>query len=264
MGALTTIGVIRLDALLEKQYDIMDVSLMAGKIMLESGAETYRVEDTMVRIALSFGIEESHSFVTPTGIMFSIETDEPTKTKLMRISNRTTDLYKVSAVNAVSRRISAGELTVSEAYKELKAIQRAPMFFSFFMQVAAAASTSGCFVILLKGSWDNVIPAMLSGALAYFLLLKVADVVPTMFFSEFIAALTSGAAAYVLFRMGLGSDLDRIIVGTLIPLVPGLLITNAVRDLMAGHFLSGLAKGAEALLTALAIGTGIAVVMTFI
>lgn len=264
MGALTTIGVIRLDALLEKQYDIMDVSLMAGKIMLESGAETYRVEDTMVRIALSFGIEESHSFVTPTGIMFSIETDEPTKTKLMRISNRTTDLYKVSAVNAVSRRISAGELTVSEAYKELKAIQRAPMFFSFFMQVAAAASTSGCFVILLKGSWDNVIPAMLAGALAYFLLLKVADVVPTMFFSEFIAALTSGAAAYVLFRMGLGSDLDRIIVGTLIPLVPCLLITNAVRDLMAGHFLSGLAKGAEALLTALAIGTGIAVVMTFI
>ncbi|WP_046175957.1 threonine/serine exporter family protein [Domibacillus indicus] len=253
-----------MDALLEKQYDIMDVSLLAGKIMLESGAETYRVEDTMMRIALSYGIEESHSFVTPTGIMFSIETDEPTKTKLMRISSRTTDLYKVSAVNAISRRISAGELTVSQAYKELKAIQKAPMFFSFLMQIAAAASTSGCFVILLKGSWDNVLPAMLAGALAYFLVLKVADIVPTMFFSDFIAALAGGGAAYLLFRMGLGSDLDRIIVGTLIPLVPGLLITNAVRDLMAGHFLSGLAKGAEALLTALAIGTGIAVVMTLI
>ncbi len=250
--------------MLEKQYDIMDVSLLAGKIMLESGAETYRVEDTMMRIALSYGIEESHSFVTPTGIMFSIETDEPTKTKLMRISSRTTDLYKVSAVNAISRRISAGELTVSQAYKELKAIQKAPMFFSFLMQIAAAASTSGCFVILLKGSWDNVLPAMLAGALAYFLVLKVADIVPTMFFSDFIAALAGGGAAYLLFRMGLGSDLDRIIVGTLIPLVPGLLITNAVRDLMAGHFLSGLAKGAEALLTALAIGTGIAVVMTLI
>ena len=262
MGALTTIGVVRVDALLEKQYDIMDVSLLAGKIMLESGAETYRVEDTMVRIALAYGIEESHSFVTPTGIMFSIETDKPTKTKIMRISSRTTDLYKVSAVNAISRRISAGELAVSEAYQELKAIQKAPMFFSFLIQVAAAASTSGCFVILLKGSWDNVLPAMLAGAVAYFLLLKVAEVVPTMFFSEFIAALAGGTAAYFLFRMGLGSDLDRIFVGTLIPLVPGLLITNAVRDLMAGHFISGLAKGAEALLTALAIGTGIAVVMT--
>lgn len=264
MGALRRNGVIRMDALMEKQYDIMDVSLLAGKIMLESGAETYRVEDTMMRIALSYGIEESHSFVTPTGIMFSIETDEPTKTKLMRISSRTTDLYKVSAVNAISRRISAGELTISAAYKELKSIQKAPMFFSFLIQIAAAASTSGCFVILLKGSWDNVFPAMLAGALAYFLVLKVADIVPTMFFSEFIAALAGGATAYFLFSLGFGSDLDRIIVGTLIPLVPGLLITNAVRDLMAGHFISGLAKGAEALLTALAIGTGIAVVMTLI
>lgn len=250
--------------MLEKQYDIMDVSLLAGKIMLENGAETYRVEDTMMRIALSYGIDESHSFVTPTGIMFSIETEEPTKTKLVRISRRTTDLYKVSAVNAVSRKISAGDLTVAQAYQELKAIQKAPMFFSFSMQVAAAALTSGCFVILLKGSWDNTIPAMISGALAYFLLLKVAAAVPTMFFSEFIAALAGGLAAHFLYQIGLGSELDRIIVGTLIPLVPGLLITNAVRDLMAGHFISGLAKGAEAVFTALAIGTGIAVVMTLI
>ncbi|OMP66484.1 threonine/serine exporter family protein [Domibacillus epiphyticus] len=253
-----------MDANLEEKYDIMDVSLLAGKIMLENGAETYRVEDTMVRIALSYGILESHSFVTPTGIMFSIETEEPTKTKLIRISRRTTDLYKVSAVNAISRRISAGELTTVQAYRELKAIQKAPMFFSFLMQIAAAASTSGSFVILLKGSWDNVIPAMLAGGLAYFIALKVSDVVPTMFFSEFLAALAGGTLSYLCYRIGLGGDLDRIIVGSLIPLVPGLLITNAVRDLMAGHFISGLAKGAEALLTALAIGSGIAVVMTFI
>ncbi|OLN23062.1 hypothetical protein BTO30_06395 [Domibacillus antri] len=253
-----------MDANLEEKYDIMDVSLLAGKIMLENGAETYRVEDTMMRIAQAFGIPESHSFVTPTGIMFSIETDEPTKTKLTRISRRTTDLYKVSAVNSISRRISAGELTTIQAYRELKELQTAPMFFSFMMQIFAAASASGCFVILLKGSWDNVLPAMIAGGLAYFIVLKVSDVVPTMFFSEFMAALAGGTLSYLFYRIGFGGDLDRIIVGALIPLVPGLLITNAVRDLMAGHFISGLAKGAEALLTALAIGSGIAVVMTFI
>ncbi|OAH54357.1 hypothetical protein AWH48_07070 [Domibacillus aminovorans] len=264
METSTKTGVILVDAELEENYNIMDVSLIAGKIMLENGAETYRVEDTMMRIALAYGIRESHSFVTPMGIMFSIETDEPTKTKLIRISNRTTDLYKVSAVNAISRRISAGELTTVQAYHELKAIQKAPMFFPFWIQILAAASTSGSFVILLKGSFDNVLPAMIAGGLAYFIVLKVADIVPTMFFSEFIAAFVSGAAAYFFYRIGFGGDLDRIIIGTLIPLVPGLLITNAVRDLMAGHFISGLAKGAEALLTALAIGTGIAVIMTLI
>ncbi|GAA3332351.1 hypothetical protein GCM10020331_092110 [Ectobacillus funiculus] len=67
---------------------------LLAKIMLQSGAETYRVEDTMTRIAASFGIHDSHSFVTPTGIIFSIEGMDPTK--FVRISDRSTDLEKKS------------------------------------------------------------------------------------------------------------------------------------------------------------------------
>lgn len=77
----------------EQTYEIMEVCLLAGKIMLQSGAETYRVEDTMMRMA-RFGIEHTHSYVTPTGIIFSAEGSEPTKTKLIRISERSTDLKK--------------------------------------------------------------------------------------------------------------------------------------------------------------------------
>lgn len=58
--------------------------------------------------------------------------------------------------------------------------------------------------------------------------------------------------------------MDQIIIGSVMPLVPGLLLTNAVRDLIAGHFVSGLSKGAEALLTAFAIGSGIAVVFSLL
>ena len=64
-------------------------------------------------------------------------------------------------------------------------------------------------------------------------------------------------------KFGYGTDLDQIIIGGVMPLVPGLLITNAVRDLMAGHFTSGMSKGAEAFLTAFAIGSGIALVLSF-
>lgn len=68
--------------------------------------------------------------------------------------------------------------------------------------------------------------------------------------------------AALLVSLGLGRELDKIIIGSVMPLVPGLLITNAVRDLMAGHLVSGLSRGAEAFLTAFAIGTGIAVMFT--
>ena len=63
-------------------------------------------------------------------------------------------------------------------------------------------------------------------------------------------------------RNGFGFDLDKIIIGSVMPLVPGLHITAAVRDLMAGHLVSGLSKGAEAFLTAFAIGAGIAAVLS--
>lgn len=74
-------------------------------MMLENGAETYRVEDTMIRIAEAFGIPNAQSFVTPTGIIFSIEGTALT-TRLVRITERSTDLRKVTIVNDISRRIS--------------------------------------------------------------------------------------------------------------------------------------------------------------
>ncbi|WP_203364088.1 threonine/serine exporter family protein [Bacillus sp. REN10] len=248
---------------LEEKYDIMDVSLLAGKMMLESGAETYRVEDTMMRIATSFGIKESHCYVTPTGIMFSIETQEPTKTKLIRISERTVDLQKVCMVNSISRKISAGEMTVEQAYQELKSLQQVKMAFSLPIRIMAAFISSGCFLMMFQGTWYDFVPTMITGAVGFAAVIYLHRLVPIRFFSEFTAAVIIGLLSYFFVWMGVGKELDKIIIGSVMPLVPGLLITNAVRDLMAGHLISGLARGAEAFLTAFAIGTGIAVVVTF-
>ena len=99
-------------------YKVVETCLLAGKIMLQSGAETYRVEDTMTRIAESFGILHTHSFVTPTGIIFSIDGSEPTK--LVRVSERSTDLKKVTIVNSISRKLTGREISLNEAWDELK------------------------------------------------------------------------------------------------------------------------------------------------
>ncbi|MGM0923892.1 MAG: threonine/serine exporter family protein [Bacillota bacterium] len=243
-------------------YEIMEVCLLAGKIMLISGAETYRVEDTMMRIAASYGVKNSHSYVTPTGIIFSIESDEPTKTKLIRIMERTTDLDKVTNVNAISRKISNGDLNVDEAYDLLKEIDEANSTYSLFLQVIAAAIASGCFLIMFQGQWSDFIPAVLAGGLGFMAVIYFHRLVPIKFFAEFLAAFIIGLLAYLFVRTGFGAEMDKVIIGSVMPLVPGLLITNAVRDLMAGHLISGLSKGAEAFLTAFAIGSGIAVVFS--
>lgn len=245
------------------EYEIMEVCLLAGKIMLQSGGETYRVEDTMMRMASSFGIEKTHSYVTPTGIIFSAEGSEPTKTKLIRISERSTDLKKVAMVNDISRRISSGEITIQQSLKLLKEIDSLNMTFPFMIQVAAATSASGCFMIMFNGGWSDFIPAMISGGLGYLSFVYFHRFVPIKFFSEFLASFIIGLLAILFVKIGVGHQLDKIVIGSVMTLVPGLLLTNAIRDLMAGHLVSGLSKAAEASLTAFAIGSGIAVALSF-
>ncbi|MEH7075531.1 threonine/serine exporter family protein [Neobacillus drentensis] len=248
----------------EETYEIMEVCLLAGKIMLQSGGETYRVEDTMMRMAAAFGIENTHSYVTPTGIIFSAEGTEPTKTKLIRISERSTDLKKVSMVNSISRSISSGDINLNDALKHLKEIDSQNVTFPFNIQVAAASLASGCFMIMFEGGWNDFLPAMVSGGLGYLSFVYFHRFVPIKFFSEFLASFVIGLLSFLFVYSGIGHQLDKIVIGSVMTLVPGLLVTNAIRDLMAGHLVSGLSKGAEAFLTAFAIGAGIAVVLSFL
>ncbi|AOZ94777.1 hypothetical protein PNBC_07100 [Paenibacillus crassostreae] len=237
---------------------VVEVCLLAGKIMLESGAETYRVEDTMTRIATAFGLPESHSFVMPTGIIF--QPDGGDSAKLNRIMERTTNLRKVDAVNAISRQLCNGELSIIDAVKSLHKIDKEGSDYSIRLQITAASIASACFAIMFKGSWQDFIPAMISGGLGYLFFIYFHRLVKVKFFAELIASFCIGIVSFILTSVGLGQSVDIIIIGSVMPLVPGLLITNAVRDLMAGHLVSGVSRGVEAFLTAFAIGAGVAIV----
>lgn len=240
----------------------IEVCLLAGKIMLQSGAETYRVEDTMIRLATALGLSGSQSYVTPTGIVF--QSGEMQWAKLIRIVERTTDLEKVAAVNNVSRQLGSGTLTAKEAYQQLIQIDTSRHAYPLLLQIVAAALASGCFAFMFGGGGKDLLPGILCGGLGFAAFLWLHRLVRVKFFAEFTASLIIGLVAYLLVMAGIGANLDKIIIGSVMPLVPGLLITNAVRDLMAGHLVSGLSRGAEAFLTAFAIGAGIAVVFTVI
>ncbi len=165
----------------ERVDDIVDVCLLAGKLMLESGGETYRVEDTMGRIAASFGVSRSHSYVTPTGIMFSVEGTNVTR--FIRISERSTDLSKVALVNHISRRISSGELSLDGARKELERVQQQPLGYPLWQQTAAAAAASACFASLL-GGMNHFLPSLLSGGMAFWCFEMMHRFVKIRFFAE--------------------------------------------------------------------------------
>ena len=246
----------------ERTEFAIDCFLLAGRIMMESGAETYRVEDTMIRMAHSQGMVNAQSYVTPTGIIFSLGRTQPTR--ITSIPNRATNLQRISLVNMISRKLTASIITLEEAYDELKQIEAKNYMLPTSIQILAAAFASGAFLMMFDGVWADIFAAMIAGGIGYWVLLLVTDVTKVKFFSEFIAALAVGVLAALAVQFGVGQQLDTIIIGSVMPLVPGVIITIAIRDLMAGHFTSGMARGIEALLTAFAIGSGIALALTLI
>lgn len=242
---------------LDENHDVMEVCMLAGRLLLESGAETARVEDTMMRIAISQHIKHVESFVTTTAIIFSIESGEPTKTRVVRVTDRSTDLHKITLVNKVSREITYGNLTMNEAFAELSIIRDSSFYFPIKIQILAATIASGCFLVLLGGQWGDFIQAAIIGGIGYAFYLGIDKITQARFLSEFTTALLVSLIAHLIVHLHLGIELDKIIIGSVMPLVPGLLITNSARDLMAGHLLSGISKGVEAVLTSCAIGAGV-------
>ncbi|WEK53582.1 MAG: threonine/serine exporter family protein [Candidatus Cohnella colombiensis] len=240
----------------ERQLEV-ECFILACRLLMQSGAETYRAEDTLLRMAASQGYTEAESFVTPTGILFSTGHGHPIK--IAQIKTRSIHLDKISRINEVSRKLSSHQITVEEAYRALKEIDRACYFLNQVWQILFSALGCGGFVILFQGTFIDIPSAAIAGGLGYTTLVLFNRMTKAKLFAEFAAAIVVGLVASFAVNTGIGLEANKIIIGAVMPLVPGVAIANAVRDLMAGHLVSGLSKGAEACLTALAIGSGIAV-----
>ncbi|GAF66501.1 threonine/serine exporter family protein [Alkalihalobacillus trypoxylicola] len=238
---------------------MMDICLLAGEIMLSSGAETYRVEETLERMAKSHHFKNVHCFVMTTGIFLSFEEDgKDDVMQMVRVDDRLQDLNKITQVNQISRQLVSGEIDGEGAWRELKDISKSAQHYPPYLIHIASGVAGGTFSYLFGGNWMDVIPAFIAGFSASWSLFLLQEYLKVRFFAEFMAAFLGGLVAIILVLIGIGENIDQVIIGTLMPLVPGIPLTNAVRDLMSGDLIAGLTRGAETVITALSIATGIA------
>lgn len=239
---------------------IIETTLLAGKIMIENGADMARIDDTLKRIAKNSGVTEPDIFETTTGIMMSIK---GANAQVVAIEKRRIDLERISRVNDISRAYQAKTKTLKEVYDYLTTLDQTTPDFKLRWLVLAAGVVGATLEIMYNGSWQDFLPTFVISALGYYLFYVVNTRFKVKFASEFVAALAIGALAVLSVKYGLAKNYSIVIIGSVMPLVPGVPLTNAVRDLLAGHILSGIARATEALLTAVAIGMGIACVLRF-
>lgn len=241
---------------------LADTAILAGEIMLQGGAETYRVEDTMQRILDTSGAEETEVLVLSTALMVTI--DDPsnaTISKMIRISERGTNLGNICAVNSLSRRFCAGEIGLEETYRELNALREQKMY-SPFVTYLCTLVTVVMFTLLLGATAKD---ALFSAASALVMVLFQAFFrkrgIGSNDFLYRMAALACATFAVTVLQGLLRQQiqLEVVIAGTAMPLLPGVAITNAIRDTLQGDYISGAARVLEAFVRAASCAVGIGI-----
>ena len=179
---------------------LLDTAVMAGEILLESGAETWRVEDTMLRMLRMSGLKTADVLALTTGFVVTLDDPAMDSMTVMRsVESRATDLNRIHAVNQLSRDFCEGNIDLDALFHRMQS-----------------------FLVNCIGS--------------------------------FLLAVTSILCVHYLPGT---MDLNVIIIASIMPLVPGVAITNAVYDTLHGDYISGAARMLEAFVTAAAIAIGV-------
>ncbi|MEL7649200.1 MAG: threonine/serine exporter family protein [Sedimentibacter sp.] len=240
---------------------LLKIIKLSAQIILENGGETYRAEETIKFIGKACDVKEIEAIATPTGIYITISVDgEENSTIVKRIRKRTINLQKLNDVNNVSRQISMDAISMDDALSELERIQAEKPVETKY-DVFYGGISSAFFAVLFGGGLFEFITALLTGILVTIIARRFANLHSYQFFSSIVSGFVISAIAIATTSIARTGNYNHIIVGSIMPHLPGLAMTNAIRDTIRGDLISGMARGAEALLVAASLAAGAGVVI---
>ena len=241
------------------QKEILHILCLMGEKILRCGGEANRAEDTVSRIGKAYGMDQVHVFAIASSIIITIEDeDEEILTQTKRITRVATDLDKLEKLNALSREICQNCLPYDEVMEKISEIDHGKVY-PPVVKMLAYAIVGGSFSVFFGGGWQEGIVGFLVGAMIYFVIRLFDYLQAPPFFTN-----VGGAAATVIFIklftfLFTNLDVSSTTIGVLMNLVPGVLLTNCIRDFVATDYSAGTSKIMEAFLVAAAVALGVGV-----
>ena len=242
----------------------LEIILKAGKILLSSGAEISRTEDTMNYIARAMNFKDLEAYVSNRGIFATAKKDDNTEiTRIYNVPEVDINLSKIESINALSRRITQKSITIEEVINELEKIDTIPDYLIFWRLVAYTIGASGFSYAIGSSITDSIIAGIIGLILgAYMCTIKRilnSDVLITILGSILIALLGN-----LFIHFNIGSNLSVILLGAMIDIVPGVPFVNAIREYSQNNYNTGITLMMGALLTCISMAVGVAVVQSLL
>ncbi len=250
----------------ELSIRVIDLASKAGRLLLESGSDITRVEDTISHILDAFGIKDYDLYTLTNGIFLSsLNKSKEGKhdyTRINTIPSQSTNLGRIDAINTLSRDIAAGKCTIDEAETRLDKIEHAPPM-KTVVRLLATALASGAFCIMFGGGFIDGAVCAVIGFLYYFIAIRFERTQLSKLLTTGVCGIIFATLAILSYHFGLCQNLDKVIIGDIMPLIPGLSTVNAVRDIAAGDYLSGAVRIIDAVVitVGIAVGVGTAIIV---
>lgn len=236
--------------------EILDIATCMGYYILQNGGEISRAEDTVERIGLAYGMDAVHAFAISSTIVVSAEKDDESLSQSRRIKNPVTNLHKVELYNALSRKICETLPSYEEIVEDLRKIHKTPTY-PVSVGLFAHALIGGAFAVFFGGGIYEFVAGFLIGMALKLVLLLANFLQSPPFFVNVVGAAVTVFLSHLSTFIFPGINTETVNIGVLMNLVPGVLLTNCIRDFIAMDYVAGLAKITEALLVAGAIAMGV-------
>ena len=242
--------------LMEQPGALLHCFLDLGEAMLAAGADVNRVEDTLSRLGTAYGAVQMNVFVITSSIVVTMSLpDGRDVTQTRRIlTPGGTDLTVLEDLNALSRRCCTCPLSVKRLQTEITSLTQCEPE-ALWVYAGSALGAGSCTVFFGGGIWDGLSAAAFGLAICY-LQRRFSGLCPNRLVFNLLASLAVGISITLWTALLPGLQTDRIMIGDIMLLIPGMAMTNAVRDTMVGSPISGAMRLIEALLWAGALAMG--------
>lgn len=244
-----------------KYEELLELAVDLAYQLQQCGAETYRVEETILRLMDAYGVQ-GEAFSIPNCIIASLETpEEKHLTRMRRTNSASTNLDGVERYNALCRKICQEKPPVAEAMEMLRAETRVQRQYSLPLQYLGHAMAASGFCLFFRGTMVDALCAAVCGIAVGACSQFMSTLRANLFFKTVSACFVMAFLAQVMGQLGLAHNVDSVTIGTMMLLVPGLLFTISIRDIIYGDTMSGTNRLVQVFIiaVALAVGTGAAV-----
>lgn len=243
---------------------LLSVCKHLATAILENGGETYRAEECIIRLCNRFGIEDVDVMAFPTGVVITVRDEERScYSETCRVKRRSFDLRGLNSANEISRRVIDGEISLFEAEK-IFCVSRSGTDKSFlkWINLFAGGLSSAFFTVLFGGKVIDFFAALICGLAVQLFLLAFKKIDAANFISNFLASVLAAVVAVLIIVIYQSLNLSLVIIGAIMPLLPGLPMTNAIRDTINGDLISGISRLGEVLLIAVCLASGAGIVIS--